>query len=277
VINDRLLNAHKIYLLLHTTEITPLGEQLNLLPQNLQQHFYDEAALLERLTGGVLRSRQHVVFLVGSALAASPVPGQVGVPNVDGVIELIRNEFDGDQASEFDKSILAHPTPYQAAFTFLLGRRGQQSANDIIKRAVWKARKTIFSSNGPKPFVPSAGTSDEACAALDSDCDGWELTPGIEAIGQLATAYPDFFGKAILTTNFDPLLEVAIDRSGGRHFRTVLHRDGNLGQTQAAGCHIIHLHGYWYGADTLHTPRQLSQPRPRLKASLSSLIRVEYW
>jgi tetratricopeptide (TPR) repeat protein len=33
------------------------------------------------------------------------------------------------------------------------------------------------------------------------------------------------------------------------------------------------LHGYWYGSDTLHTPRQLNQPRPRLKASLASLIK----
>jgi tetratricopeptide (TPR) repeat protein len=62
-------------------------------------------------------------------------------------------------------------------------------------------------------------------------------------------------------------------KSGGHFFRTVLHRDGNLAQTEGNGCHIIHLHGYWYGSDTLHTPRQLNQERPRLKASLSSLAK----
>ena len=55
--------------------------------------------------------------------------------------------------------------------------------------------------------------------------------------------------------------------------RTMLHADGNLSQTEGTGCHVIHLHGYWYGSDTLHTARQLGQSCPRLKASLSSLLR----
>jgi len=33
------------------------------------------------------------------------------------------------------------------------------------------------------------------------------------------------------------------------------------------------LHGYWHGADTLHTVGQLGQPRPRLRASLGQLLR----
>ena len=115
--------------------------------------------------------------------------------------------------------------------------------------------------------------SEDACRVLDSDYQGWALPPAAEALGKLIAYFPDRFGRAVLTTNFDPLLEVAIASAGGHYFRTVLHRDGNLGQTEGTGCHVIHLHGYWYGADTLHTPRQLTQARPRLKASLSSLIR----
>jgi hypothetical protein len=95
----------------------------------------------------------------------------------------------------------------------------------------------------------------------------------VKSIGGLIARYPDQFGRTILTTNFDPLLGVAIAQSKGHYFRTVLHRDGNLAQTEGSGCHIIHLHGYWFGADTLHTPRQLNQSRPRLKASLSSLVK----
>lgn len=77
----------------------------------------------------------------------------------------------------------------------------------------------------------------------------------------------------MLTTNFDPLLEVSIRRAAGHYFRTTLHSDGNLSQTEGTGCHVIHLHGYWYGSDTLHTSRQLGQARPRLRASLSALLR----
>ena len=240
----------------------------------LEAHYYDAAALQERLTNGIKRGNQRAVFLVGSALTAPLEPSSPGVPGVDEVIQIIKKEFEGTaQAFELDKALEEQENRYQAAFTFLLGRRGQQAANEVIKRAVWKARKPIITSGTQTVFYPTSETSDEACRSLDSDYEGWVLTPGLAALGQLLADYPDRFGRSVLTTNFDPLLEVAVGRSGGYYFRTVLHRDGNLGQTGGPGSHVIHLHGYWYGSDTLHTPRQLNQPRPRLKASLASLIK----
>lgn len=105
------------------------------------------------------------------------------------------------------------------------------------------------------------------------DIAGWALTPAGEALGKLVVDYPARFGRSLLTTNFDPLIEVAIRRAGGNCFRTTLHSDGNFSQTEGDGCHVIHLHGYWYGSDTLHTTRQLSQVRPQLRASIASLLR----
>ena len=35
---------------------------------------------------------------------------------------------------------------------------------------------------------------------------------------------------------------------------------------------IVHLHGYWRGSDTLHTPAQLTTRRRRLTASLQRLL-----
>lgn len=233
-------------------------------------------ALIERLTLGARKSSREIMFLVGSPLSAPLGQDDSGVLGVDAIIKLIREEFNysAEMLAEFDRDV-AHTSgnSYQAAFTFLLGRRSQQVANDIIKRAVWRARKPIFAESGSATYVPSESTTDDACRTLDSDYMGWMLTPGLETLGALIAGYPDHFGKAILTTNFDPLIEVAIKRAGGASFRTVLHRDGNLAQTEGDGCHVIHLHGYWHGSDTLHTPRQLTQPRPRLKASLASFLR----
>lgn len=98
------------------------------------------------------------------------------------------------------------------------------------------------------------------------------MNRGASALGALATEYPTRVGKAILTTNFDPLLSISIKAAGGTSYRTMLHRDGTLQQTSGDGTHIVHLHGFWTGADTLHTPRQLTQDRPRLKASLAHLL-----
>lgn len=228
---------------------------VNLIP--LEGTYFDRAALMERLTAGIRRGKRRIIFLVGSAVTA-PQNGGAGVPLVDGIVALIKTEFDdAAQIAEFEKVIGNSKNRYQAAFTFLLGRRGQQAANEIIKKAVWKARRPVITSDSNGNFEPTAETSDEACEILDNDYEGWVLAPSVDAIGKLISAYPERFGRAILTTNFDPLIEVAIGQSGGQYFRTVLHRDGNLGQTQGPGCHVIHLHGYWHGADTLHTPRQL--------------------
>lgn len=203
---------------------------------------YDEAALLERLTSGIQRSNQSVIFLVGSALTAPSQAGVPGVPNVQGVIELIKAEFDATQQVEFERELSANTNKYQAAFSFLLGRRGQQAANQVIKQAVWQAR-SLASTRLAHSFSLGANTPDDVFRSLDTDLDGWNLTPGVQAIGGLVARYPDQFGRAILTTNFDPLLSVSISRSGGAFFRTILHRDGNLSQTEGTGCHVIHLHG----------------------------------
>ena len=192
---------------------------------------------------------------------------------MDGVIDLIQREFDDDPAQKSalkEALATAGVKRYEAAFVFLQGRRGQQTANEIVRKAVCAARK-------PRPDVETyywdLGTTDDTCRTIDLDTPGWALNPGTESLGKLITAYPARFGRSLLTTNFDPLVEVAIRQAGGSFFRTTLHADGNLSQTEGNGCHVIHLHGYWYGSDTLHTGRQLRQSRPRLKASLSSLLR----
>lgn len=233
--------------------------------------YYNESALLERLTAGTASSGRAVVFLVGSGLTAPVDKGLPGVPGVDGVIELIEQAFDDEsQRNELRDSLRDKDNRYQEAFRFLYGRRGPQAANIIIRNAVASARLAL--ADGPR-YTLNATTSDEACRAFDADIAGWHLTPGVSALGELLADYPDRCGRTVLTTNFDPLIGTAIGAAGGTSFRTHLHRDGNLTQTAGTGTHIVHLHGYWYGSDTLHTPRQLGQPRPQLRASLSHLIR----
>ncbi len=214
-----------------------------------------------------------VVFIVGSAITAPTSAGGLGVPGVSGVIELIRSTFDDTQRALLDASLDSSQNRYQEAFRFLIGRRGQQAANNVIRSAVANARMPAFGSDAENAYQLSNSTTDEVCRSFDNDYAGWFLTPGVEALGRLAAGYPDRFGRTVLTTNFDPLIGVSVRAAGGTTFRTVLHTDGRLGQADGNGYHVVHLHGYWYGSDTLHTPRQLGQPRPQLKSSLSHLIR----
>ncbi len=239
---------------------------------NSTLHFYDKSALLERLTQGIKGRSTEVVFLVGAPFSAPRTSGEAGVPDVEGVIDLIRAEFQNDpvQLNALEEDLLkAGDKRYQAAFTFLQGRRGQRGVNEIVRRAVLFAR----ASSGVLDTEQVSQITEDYCRFLEADILGWALNPGTEYLGRLSTDYPGRFGRLILTTNFDPLIEVAIRRVGGTFLKTIFHADGYLGQTEGTGCHVVHLHGYWYGSDTLHTPRQLGQARPRLKASLSSLLR----
>jgi hypothetical protein len=225
----------------------------------MTQYFHDFAALCLK------KRSQQVTFLVGAPLSAPTNPGKPGVPGVEGVIDLIKQEFahEPEELHFLDEALASTAdNRYQAAFVFMQGRRGQRTANEIVRKAVLAARTGH----------PTTAETDTDCWIMENDHRNWEVAPGVESLGKLAVDYPDSFGRSVLTTNFDPLIEVAIQRAGGVYFRTTLHSDGGL-NSMGNGCHIIHLHGYWFGADTLHTDRQLKQSRPRLKASLASVLR----
>ena len=102
--------------------------------------FYDAETLLERLSTGLQKHPQEVVLLLGSPLSAPTSPNLPGVPDVEGLINLIRAEFadDANQESAFQLALTAtQERRYQSAFVFLLGRRGPQTR---AKRSDWQSR-----------------------------------------------------------------------------------------------------------------------------------------
>lgn len=189
--------------------------------------FGDLDDLLFRLNGG--RRDQQVVFLVGSALTAPAEVGSPGVPGVAGVLQLIREEFGADPEGleKLEATLAEEPSEsYQRAFDVLLKRCGPGLANRVIRRAVLQARVV------DEPIDAALEGETAACSDLEKDGDGWALRSGVEALGQIAAAFPETFGQMILTPNFDPLIEVAIQRAGGTAYRTVLHGD------------VVHVHGH---------------------------------
>jgi tetratricopeptide (TPR) repeat protein len=231
--------------------------------------FYNEDDLLGRLAYEWKMHIRDVVFLAGSALTAAEQQTSKGVLTAADIVERIQSEFvsDKNEFAALSELISSHEAnKYQEAFRFLLGRRSQDFANELIKRAVTGAL------HDPST-LSSQSISDDDCRQLEEDPTLWRLPPAVDALGRIVTAYSSTFGSLVLTSNFDPLIEVSIKSHGGRVLQTVMHRDGNINQTRGDGCHIIHFHGYWHGADTLHTTRQLGQQRPRLQASLTEMLR----
>jgi hypothetical protein len=232
--------------------------------------FASEEDLLDRLTA----QSHDVVYLVGSAVTAPGAAGEPGVPRVDGVIAEIRSIYAAkpEALARFDKALADEPNNrYQAAFRFLQRTRGQDQANAIIRRCVLRAR--VGSPRFPQIHaeVGEVGAA-ELCRSLEQDVDGWHLPPAVHALGQVLAQRPAETRPVVLTSNFDPLITVSVHRAGGRAFTTALHSDGGFAAIDGHGTLVVHFHGDWFRSDTLHTPAQLGQDRPRLAASLAQLL-----
>ena len=230
-------------------------------------NFAGPEALLERIA----TAEREVVFLVGAPLTAPARGSPLGVPGVAAMVERIKALFQGRPGPlrALEQKLEADPNRYQAAFRHVLDFRGPDAANAIIRDAVLEARV-------PGARVDRAVAHEAGWVQLENDLDGWHYPPAVEALGRLVAAHPRRFGGTVLTTNFDPLVELSVRRARGRAFSTVLHGDGSLEQSRGEGCHVVHVHGYWHGMDTLHAPTQLGQDRPQLRASLlaSTLFRT---
>jgi hypothetical protein len=174
-----------------------------------------------------------------------------GVPSASDMVELIRARMSGDLPPE---------CTYQKAFERLIQVQGLDAANEVIQDAVLRARL-------------DAPCSIRDPRAAESDAKGWWISDGMNLLALLVAHHPSAFGQSVLTTNFDPLIEVSLARARAPWFSSSLHGDGSLLYIRGSGTHVVHLHGHWWASDTLHTQTQLLAPRPQLLASLRSLIR----
>ncbi len=231
---------------------------------------HNRDVLLDR----VAHASREIIFFFGSALSVPEADGMPGVPNVAGILSLVEA-----QLKTFSGILVSAAEPqdagkaYRAAFEKLLAHRGQDAANEVIRHAVIRARKPDIDKTRIGGNEPLDLNDLEVCRKLDEDNAGWHLRASLVALGKLLSNRPGRIGSTVLTTNFDPLIQVAVRMAKGWCYRTVLHSDGSLGQSESPDAQqIVYLHGYWYGKDTLHLPIQINSSRPKLKRSLEQLL-----
>ena len=220
---------------------------------------HDQTALIDALTTGATLP---VAFLVGSPLSWDT---EGGVPGVTEMLsearQLIAERLSLPRVSDFEAKVAgrAGADAYQAAMRWLHGSLTQTGVNEVIRRAVLKARI----AGRPTDFKGDGEPTD------------WYLPRGMRDLGVLVANADDRYPGPILTTNFDPLISVAIRQAGGVRRLRVIDADGALPRIVEADpgeIDVVHLHGYWQGANTLHTPAQLTSSRPKLTASLRRLL-----
>lgn len=205
-----------------------------------------------------------LALLTGAGLSSPSVPG------VTETINIMRSGLPPDERYEFDAVLSAHVEAgdkYRQAFQFLALRRPAHFSERLIRLATLRA----FERGDTDP-TELLGLSPEV---LEEQNAKWKLPQGQQALGRLFAGLPRHLRGPILTTNFDPLTELALARAGSR-FHLQVHADDSSFianykvQTDPV---VIHLHGFWRSEGVLNTSDQLSSERPRLSASLKVILR----
>jgi len=241
-----------------------------------------EAELLGRLVATARRQRR-IALIVGSGLSLPAVPG-VGAM-LDLADEFVAERGDNPDLVETLRQVRARAEApveaymrYRRAFAEWVS---QQEFDIVVQQAVLHA----YDSARGSPDVPPPGRwermSFQRGRILENDVRAWTLPPGVEALGVLLARWPGHFNFRVLTTNFDPLIEIAVRRAGGEARSIAITDDTLIDEITPDGVTVVHLNGFWRplspAADraTLHDPGQLTADRPLLTTALAEHLREE--
>lgn len=226
-------------------------------------------ATKKALLSAIQKSKKEIAVLIGSPLSMSNSSEIKGIPNVAGILDIIKNFIANEGLeNDFNEVVLSKSQndnlTYQASFNFLTDYISPETPNEIIRKAVLNA----YSADTSNIDI----YNEEQLSLLQDDLKNWEIPSATEYLARILTEFEKFTGP-IFTPNFDPLLSIALNRLKKESNRILLHGDSSLSQYHSNNTNIVHFHGFWTHSDTLHTTTQLSISRPKLKASLSNILK----
>lgn len=244
-----------------------------------------EAELLAVLTAAT-RGHGQVTFVLGSGVTAPVVPGVEGVLEIADTYAAGRNDGGAleralaqarDELGDAGRPIDVYRA-YRRVFTDWVSG----GAFDVIaQQAVLKAYRAPDPMESPLATHGLGQRVERGVGeAVENDRFSWRLPIGVQALGYLLRRFPESFDYRVLTTNFDPLLEIAIRSAGGRAVSLPLDargRHGGLGGGDGT-VRIFHLHGFWRptvhvrGPQLLHNPTPPADPDSALVTAIAELI-----
>jgi putative AlgH/UPF0301 family transcriptional regulator len=242
------------------------------------------AKLADRLNG-VLNRGGRITLFVGSGATGDAVPTVAGLlkladdyaaelPDGSGLIEALQRARRGSPGDE-----MATYLAYRRAFAaWVSGNKFDVVAQEAVLRAYQPTDPALLANRGRWQRIEAP-----LGERLELDRAGWLVPPGVAALGALLAERSDSFNRRVLTTNFDPLLEVSVDNAGGATTSVALDIEGRPHRINPSdeSVEIYHLHGYWRPdleaghQRLLHDPEHLAERRPHLAAQVAALIRSD--
>lgn len=245
-----------------------------------------EEALVDELVRGI-RNGEQVTLLVGSGVTAP------AVPLLSQILDLAQRYAAGvgDEGDLARALAQARQEVGPAARTAELYVAYRRVFADWVSHGEFDvvAQQAVLAAYRPPDLFASPlathGIWQRVTLRLgervENSLQWWELPPGVQAIGRLLARRPDEFGNRVLTTNFDPLVEVAIRTGEGRAVSVPVDQRGRSAPPLGAegAVRVFHLHGFWRptvqtkaAPHLLHASAPLAQAPPDAVRAIADLV-----
>ncbi|RDB45488.1 SIR2 family protein [Tsukamurella tyrosinosolvens] len=223
-----------------------------------------------RLQSAIDEGDQKIGFLFGAGVSIGAVPG------TEQMIERFLSASTRDSRGVRPRAVEDRDPGdrYQSAASSLVARSGQQGLFRAVVDATLEASdfSARFASTDKKGLVP------DDLAMLENSLE-WRITEAHRRFAEVYSKIPPEKRGPIITTNFDPLIEIALRQESIDAEPVSLVGDRapieSIGRSPLAAS-VMHLHGYWRSRATLHTrttlDRQRDEIRDYLKRELDGIV-----
>lgn len=222
-----------------------------------------------RIEGLLETQDRKVTFLFGSGLSNSILPSTGDLAAT--FMGLLKPVFQ-TEVRESENGKKGPAGLYQEAAKLVALHKGDGAIASIIRDSVLSA----YRGDSSQLMTPGMRTYDEdSLHASTQDTSLWDVPDGYHRFANFYRQLPPESRGKILTTNFDPFLEISLNAAGVAADPEALDFDdppaleaNRFSSTQ----HVIHLHGYFASHFGINTVGQLERVRLKTETYLRHLL-----
>ncbi|MFB6556306.1 SIR2 family protein [Streptomyces sp. NPDC056405] len=209
---------------------------------------------------------RRLVTVFGSGISSEVLP------SVPQLTDIFREHVPKAGLARFDETVTDAADPglkYQSAAAVLTKQAGEPTVMRAIRRAVLQACPDVHEKD-----VAEVARDEERCREY-ARTGKWLIPRGYQRFAQFFASLSGRARGPIITTNFDPLIEIALGQVGIPAMPIPIPTDTvpAMGQLDEAIAHpVLHIHGYWTGKASSNVPTRITSARPGLDDVLRRLL-----
>ncbi|WP_162243440.1 P-loop NTPase [Williamsia sp. Leaf354] len=214
-----------------------------------------------RLRTAIIDADRQIHFIIGAGMSKG------AVPDVRAMVEIFINALppaERKSVRQLVEPLSPGAEQYQEAASLLLARGGAKRVREALCVATLKA--SLVEPERLANILESLSTNE--LRQIEKDENLWRITDSHRAFAGFYAMLPSNIRGHIYTTNFDPLIEVALAARGMECeplpiAGTAMPTREQLAEKTATP--VFHLHGFWRSSNSLHTTAQLARVRPAIE------------